>query len=152
MKLYNSFLWLYIVLVTYKSKHIKAQKGKMSECDIAYLHVYLPLLYLICLCCMLQLCWFQYNQKIAAIEHGYQTQQFHCCLTIILGSTGPGSICTEGDVRLVEGGNEFSGRVRCAFMVSGGQSVVTLHPGVQLMSQLYAGNSLVPVQVSLNLW
>ena len=46
--------------------------------------------------------------KIAAIEHGQKMQPFHCCFTAI---TGPGKGCTEGDVRLVGGGNEFMGRV-----------------------------------------
>ena len=75
MKLCNCFLWLYSVLVTQKSTHIKAQKGKMSECDIAYLHIYLPLFYLyynifVCVVCYGYV-GFSIAWKIAAIEHGY---------------------------------------------------------------------------------
>ena len=35
---------------------------------------------------------------------------FHCNDLVIL-TAGPGNSCTEGDVRLVGGGNEFMGRV-----------------------------------------
>jgi len=42
MKLFKS-LWLYIVLVTCKYTHVKAQKGKMSECNVAYFHIYLSM-------------------------------------------------------------------------------------------------------------
>jgi len=70
MKWYNSFLWLYIVLVTYKSKHIKAQTGKMSECDIAYLHTLFYYILFVCVVCYGYV-GFSIAWKIAAIKHGY---------------------------------------------------------------------------------
>ena len=52
---------------------------------------------------------------------------------MIIGSTGPGSSCTEGDVQLVEGGLSLWGEWRYALMGGGEPSVVMLHPGGQMV-------------------
>ena len=137
MEVYNSYFWLYFVLMCLCT----AQTGKMSRnnhCGFFLLHIMSNVLSAQLSDLLLTIPFtFSYSQYILLCV--YTTL---CILPIVSGDC-----CTEGDVRLVRGGNEFEGRVEVCFggewgTVCGDPSSWSSNHALVVCKQLFAGSAL----------